>query len=290
MAMARSSRSSPTEDVVALVAMLPWWLGLVLAPASYLLLHALATRPLAAPARSGDLGPMFEQALWQMFAGAGQYVVPFLCLTGAGVSAWRRRVRTRLVDRVACGDASDAVDGIGWREFELLVGEAFRLAGFRVVETGGSGADGGVDLVLSKPVKNGSERFLVQCKQWRARRVGVDVVRELYGVMAARGAAGGFVVTSGGFTDEAIAFASGRNVMLVDGPTLRDLLRRARTNPSAAPLHPTGPANGATAGAASCPACSKPMVRRTARRGPHAGRAFWGCSGYPGCRGTRSIG
>ena len=50
----------------------------------------------------------------------------------------------------------------------------------------------------------------------RAFKVGVDVVRELYGVMAARGATGGFVVTSGRFTEEANRFASGRNVTLVD--------------------------------------------------------------------------
>jgi restriction system protein len=47
------------------------------------------------------------------------------------------------------------------------------------VETGGGGPDGGVDLVLRKPGGNGSEKFLVQCKQWRALKVGVDVVREL---------------------------------------------------------------------------------------------------------------
>ena len=68
----------------------------------------------------------------------------------------------------------------------------------------------------------------MQCKQWRAFKVGVDVVRELYGVMAARGATGGFVVTSGRFTDDAISFASGRNVTLVDGPKLVGLIRQAR--------------------------------------------------------------
>ncbi|MBE0596008.1 MAG: four helix bundle protein [Desulfuromonadales bacterium] len=36
----------------------------------------------------------------------------------------------------------------------------------------------------------------------------------------------------------------------------------------------------------SCPACGKPMVLRMARKGPNAGAAFWGCSGYPGCRAT----
>ncbi|MBN2449804.1 MAG: topoisomerase DNA-binding C4 zinc finger domain-containing protein [Lentisphaeria bacterium] len=38
-----------------------------------------------------------------------------------------------------------------------------------------------------------------------------------------------------------------------------------------------------------CPVCGKPMRRRTARQGPHAGQAFWGCTGFPDCRGTRRI-
>ena len=122
----------------------------------------------------------------------------------------------------------------------MLVGEGFRLQGYQVVETGGGGADGGADLVLSKPSKNGGEKFLVQCKQWRAYKVGVDVVRELYGVMAAKGAAGGFVVTSGRFTDEAVSFASGRNVTLVDGPKLHGLLQQAKAaadrSPARAPF------------------------------------------------------
>jgi len=29
------------------------------------------------------------------------------------------------------------------------------------------------------------------------------------------------------------------------------------------------------------------MVRRTAKRGANSGNEFWGCSQYPGCKGTR---
>jgi restriction system protein len=35
-----------------------------------------------------------------------------------------------------------------------------------------------------------------------------------------------------------------------------------------------------------CPACGKPLVLRTARKGPNAGSKFRGCSGYPECRAT----
>jgi four helix bundle suffix protein len=35
-----------------------------------------------------------------------------------------------------------------------------------------------------------------------------------------------------------------------------------------------------------CPMCGKAMVLRTARKGPKSGQPFWGCSGYPDCKGT----
>ena len=39
-----------------------------------------------------------------------------------------------------------------------------------------------------------------------------------------------------------------------------------------------------------CPVCGKPMLERTARIGPKTGEAFWGCSGYPDCKGTLPVG
>lgn len=42
--------------------------------------------------------------------------------------------------------------------------------------------------------------------------------------------------------------------------------------------------------APACPNCGKPMRQRSARTGPHAGEFFWGCTGYPECKGTRTIG
>lgn len=292
--MARQKKTSPVDDLMELVAMLPWWAGVAMALVSYLLLHRVASQEVVAATQPGQMGAMVTLTLWKTLAGFGQYIVPLICLAGAGMSAWQRKARQNLVTDVAQSQATDALDGMSWREFEMLVGEGFRLQGYQVVETGGGGADGGVDLVLSNPGKSGGEKFLVQCKQWRAFKVGVDVVRELYGVMAARGATGGFVVTSGRFTDDAISFASGRNVTLVDGPKLHGLLRqakagvdRSRAQPAAtAPVQPSA----APVRASSCPLCSKPMTRRTAKRGANTGSQFWGCTAYPACRGTRPIG
>lgn len=38
-----------------------------------------------------------------------------------------------------------------------------------------------------------------------------------------------------------------------------------------------------------CPQCGKPMMLRTAKSGKNEGQQFWGCSGYPECRGTEKI-
>ncbi len=281
-------KDSPVEDFIVVVARLPWWACVLLAVIAHLALHKVASQPMPTSVQIGQVGGMATQSLWRALAELGQYLLPLLCLAAAGLSAWRRREATQLLDRAVKNDAADALDGMSWKQFERLVGEGFRLQGYRVIETGGGGPDGGVDLVLSRD----GEKSLVQCKQWRALRVGVDVVRELYGVMAARGAAGGFVVTSGRFTDEARRFASGRNIELIDGPRLQALLRQATGSPggNAAATARAAAAQRTQAAPPPCPLCAKPMVQRTAKRGQNSGAGFWGCSGYPACKGTRPAG
>jgi restriction system protein len=295
--MSRRKKSSFAEDLIDLVAMFPWYVGVLAAGISYLLLHGVAGSAVQVATRPGDMTGVMIDAVWRGLASFAQYVVPLLCLIGAVVSAWRRRVRRALVENVTASPASSALEGMTWQEFELLVGEGFRLRGYSVLESGGGGADGGVDLVLRK----GGEKFLVQCKQWHAFKVGVQVVRELYGVMAAKGAAGGFVVTSGQFTHDAKDFAKGRNVTLVDGPMLHKMLHQARGSragqtssapPSSQPVVSKAavsaqpPKSSPASTFPACPRCSQPMVRRTAKKGANVGKDFWGCSDYPRCRGT----
>ena len=322
--MARRRKTSPFEDLTSVLALLPWWVCLGLGVAGYFVLHALAAP--AAPGSSfkpDKLPALMVTSLFKGLAMAGQFIVPIICLAAAVMSAVARRQRGALVSTVAASRAPDALHEMSWREFEMLVGESFRLQGYKVMETGqalGSAAggvpDGGVDLVLSRD----REKYLVQCKQWKAFKVGVPVVRELYGVMAAQGAAGGFVVTSGSFTAEAVAFAEGRNVRLLDGKELFRMIQQARAGlasgkskpspPAPAGSRPAPPAPsvskkpttpfGAAVATAStgmvdtlprsaCPICTGPMVRRNAKKGANAGKAFLGCVSYPVCRGTRQV-
>ena len=299
--MARRRRTALADDLFELVAMLPWWAGVALALVAYVVLHGVAVQQVTLAVVPGQLGSSIAATLLSSLASVGQYVLPIICLAAALGSALGRRKRQALVTTVTSNQAANALDGMTWREFEILVGEAFRLQGYQVVETGGGGADGGVDLVLRKD----RETFVVQCKQWRAYKVGVTVVRELFGVMAARGAAGGFVVTSGRFTREATEFASGRNLRLIEGPALMGLIKQAQASRASATPKATTPAQTAAPRATvpepvatpattahdslSCPKCGSDMVRRTAKRGTNTGEAFWGCQTYPTCRGVRPV-
>lgn len=279
--MARKRNQSPLDGLIELASLLPSWLSVVLAFVSYLILSTLASKPVAVPSVApGQIGGLLTVSLMRALVQVGQYALPLILLAGAGISFFRARKSTHLMDVATGSNAAQAIAGMSWREFELLVAEGFRRRGFAVKDMGGQGPDGGVDVVLLK----GTERYLVQCKQWRATKVSVAVVRELYGVMSAEGAAGGFVVTSGSFTEDAESFASGRNIKLVAGAELCQLLAKGKQviAPATIPMAEDRPQRLSPA----CPRCGSEMKVREAKKGPAAGNKFYGCSKYPACRGT----
>lgn len=269
-------RKSPLKDLFDLAALMPWWMSVGLAMVAWLLLSAYAGREIVIdPSKPLATAP---QAVWRGFAQVGQFVLTGVLLLGAGANLLRKFRAGKMLDRVGAARGSDALKDISWQDFELLVGQLYRRRGYVVVETAG-GADGGVDLVARRD----RERLLIQCKHWRARDVGVAVVRELFGVVTARKADGGAVVTGGRFTPEAVGFAREVNIELVDGAMLRREARGLRDEVGLKPGTQELP------GTMTCPLCQSDMVRRTARRGAKAGKAFWGCSRYPACKGTRAI-
>jgi restriction system protein len=188
-----------------------------------------------------------------------------------GIGRARRLHRQRALSDLAA---------LSWQQFEEVIADAFRQHGYRVQETGGRGtADGGVDLVL---VRDG-ETTVVQAKHWRSDRVGVQLVRELYGVQMARGADRSLFVVQGDYTADARWFAESVGMTLVDG---EELLRIIGADLSGAELEMPPPGGESVP---ACPACGITMVHRTARRGWRAGEDFWGCSRFPACRATVSM-
>lgn len=107
-------------------------------------------------------------------------------------------------------------------EFERFVAKLLRKAGFIVEETPLSG-DGGVDLIAysEKPLYKG--KYIVQCKKWKDK-VGEPAVRDLYGVVLSNNANKGILVTNSYFTMQAVQFAEGKNIELIDGSVLNELV------------------------------------------------------------------
>lgn len=253
---------STLDDVIDVLLMLPWWLNCLLAGISYAFLaYWVPNSEPAKPLLAGlyRIGPTFAPYV------AGLFLIAAVV---TGVKSFRRR---KLYDSQT---SIESIRAMSWQEFERFIGEGFRRKGYSVSEAE-AGPDGGVDLRISKAGK----LYLVQCKQWRDQRVGVKPARELAGVVSVECAAGGILVTSGRFTSEAREFAETAGIELVDG---EDLLSRFGLVEQARVI-------SATSNSPACPKCGRSMHRRVARRGERAGKPFWGCSGYPACRGIINI-
>lgn len=273
-------KKSGADEIVELVSEAPWWLGATFAAIFFFIVPGILAGNEDQLMRS--MGPLVSKM------GAG------LCAIGAVVSLVKGGQRKRLLDQQR---SIESIRELSWQEFELLVGEAFRLKGYTVEENGGGGADGGVDLTLFRRGK----KTLVQCKRWK-KNVGVSTVRELYGVMSAEHAPLGIVVSCSGYTREAENFADGKAIELINGETLAQMVADVQKDSSKTPEHvtpqagsvrdtaPASPPPAAPATTApACPKCGAEMVLRTAKKGANAGSQFWGCSGFPKCRGIVSL-
>ena len=260
-------------SILGSLVMASWWVSVFVATAAYAFVAYIMPAMLGPQDRL--VGPLAQQL---------PSLAPFVALAFllpaplAALRQWRAR---RLLDSQT---GPESIRGMGWQQFESLVAEAHRRKGYAVEETGGSGPDGGIDLVVRK---DGS--FLVQCKHWKAYRVGVREARELLGVVTAERAAGRILVTSGRFTPETLELSRSQPIELVAGPRLLELVRLAqRGQATVAAVLASEPVTD-DAATPACPTCRRPMVLRIAKRGAGAGQRFWGCSGYPGCRGTRDL-
>jgi restriction system protein len=140
-----------------------------------------------------------------------------LSLLLAAAAVWTLSLRRRAFDeRAAAARARRGLAEMSWREVERVIGDYVRGRDFAVAETERAEPDGAADLLLTRL----NEYYLVRSRHWRATTVGAEAVREFQRVMAARHAAGGFIVTSGSFSPEARELARERKIELIDGEQL----------------------------------------------------------------------
>lgn len=92
------------------------------------------------------------------------------------------------------------------RKFEELIAELLRAKGYEIELTPRT-RDGGFDIILVERGDLGSALTLVECKRYaETQKVGVEIVRGLYGVVEAQHATRGLIATTSYFTKGAKAF------------------------------------------------------------------------------------
>lgn len=234
----------------------PWWVSIVTAAITYFVMGHLLP--------STETDNLIINMVFKALAVPAPLFTLFILLI-APFSFFNSRRKARQLDSQK---SIEIIRQLHWRNFEELVAEAYRRQGYRVAE-GGFGADGGIDLELRK----NKEWVLVQCKQWKAQKVSVSVVREMFGVLAASNASKVIVISSGHFTQQAIDFAAGKSIVLLSGKDLLSLVYDVQMKPQIEPEKQI-----------SCPRCGSELVERQAKRGNKAGNIFLGCASFPTCR------
>jgi restriction system protein len=165
-----------------------------------------------------------------------------------------------------------------WKRYEEVCMEYLRLKNCNANVTS-IGADGGIDIKIHD--RNGSLFAIGQCKAWNKKPIGVNLIREIYGVMASEQIKHGIFLTTSIYSQEAIEFAKNKALLLIDGDEFvklingLDEINKQRIDQIATEGDYTTP---------TCVHCNVKMVRRTASKGKNEGNDFWGCVNFPRCR------
>jgi hypothetical protein len=203
------------------------------------------------------------------------------------------------------------------QEFEDTVAAMFEKLGYSVNQTPYS-SDHGKDAIGTKDGK----KMLIECKRYqRDNLIGRPALQKFYAAIMEEKADKGFFVTTSGFARTALEYEYVRSnlIELIDGETLAHMMIRAFPDTSDSEKYSvmclqcgcevifdllggesqklcsnSHPVNNdlrsemlslkLVSGKVYCEKCGREMRRIHGRRGD-----FWGCTGYPTCRSTRSI-
>ncbi len=261
------------SDLLTELTHMPWWVSVIVSALCYVTLKYIF------PTVTADSAVL--SGLSQGFSNIAHFI-SLVLLIPVPFSLLNQNRKKKLIKTERSLDKIKILD---WKNFEDLVGEAFRQTGYSVKDNSVNGADGGVDLWLCKDNK----QYIAQCKRWKSQKVGVAIVREMYGIMISESADGVFIISSGNFTNEAVEFADGKPIQLINGNDLVTLIEEIDGNSTTeiktvqeVPTKDIPLSN-------NCPRCGGELIKRQAKKGPNAGSVFWGCSNFPRCRYSKSL-
>jgi tetratricopeptide (TPR) repeat protein len=104
--------------------------------------------------------------------------------------------------------------------FEKQVLELLKKMGFDAEMTKSSG-DGGIDIIAHKHDDIVGGKYIIQCKNWLE-----PPIRDLYGVVISENANKGILITQSSFTSQALEFAKGKHLELINGERISQLFKK----------------------------------------------------------------
>jgi restriction system protein len=134
------------DSVLNVLSLFPWWVRIIVSGISYLILKYFIPTIEFQQKGPVDMTYMFFKGL----ANAASMLAPIIALLLlipapiSAINSWRKR---KLLDSQA---SIDTIRDLKSKEFEEVVGEAYRRQGYAVYEYTGAGPDGGIDLTLKK--------------------------------------------------------------------------------------------------------------------------------------------
>ncbi|PEC77390.1 restriction endonuclease [Bacillus cereus] len=135
-------------------------------------------------------------------------------LKGPEVS--EEEIRTRHLRSQANREYLEKMDP---RKFEYLIADLFSSQGYRAQVTPGSN-DGGKDIILWKD----DEMKFVEVKRYTKESIGRPYIQKLHSAIIDGEAIGGYFVTLSHFNKNARQYAANKNIELIDGNLLIDML------------------------------------------------------------------
>ena len=169
----------------------PWWISIAVAAGVFALARMLLPE---------------AYALYGIFAS-----LPFIVI--GCVAGWKQ-LRAPSAKQIAA--TLESLRALSWEEFSVALEEAYRRDGYGAARLNIAGAD--LELTKSGRVS------LVSCKRWKVARAGIEPLRELEAARNAREAHECVYVAAGEITDNALAFATEKNIVLLHGAELAKLL------------------------------------------------------------------
>lgn len=204
-------------NIIDFLAQIPWWVSVTISASFYVLLKFIV--------------PYFETQstlVNEVHISLGPFLAPVVALallspiTFSFLKSNRKKKLHDLQEEI------QSIQELSWLQFKELVAEAYRRTGYILMENSTFTADPSVDLVMRKS----ANLYLVQCRYWQNRKLGLREVKNLLSLMHEKQASGVFLITTGIFTYEARYYAAGRPITLLDGIDLVELLDKAHSNPA----------------------------------------------------------